>query len=145
MKVKRKGAYQWEREWYQDQSALVVPKAAEAHLIQGINIEQFIRTHDDFYDFLMRVRIQRTSRLVWVVDGYEYPMQRITRYYVSETGGTLVKIMPPLKTKDSNEDRRMAIEKGWLVTPCNRIEHATAPINYDYYIQETEKLCLGLA
>lgn len=142
--VKRKGAYEYEREWHQNQSALVIPKAAEAHLIHGTGIREFVMTHDDKYDFMLRAKAPRGSRLVWVIDGQDYALPSLVRYYVSTAGGELVKIMPPL-AKKPDEWRRIGIEKGWTVQPCNRIEQATVSINYEYYIQEVEKLVLGLA
>ena len=142
-KVKRKGAYEYEREWHQNQSALIVPKAAEAALIHDVSIRDFVTNHEDLYDFMLRAKVPRNSRLVWVVDGEEYPLPNLTRYYVSKVGGSLVKIMPPLAGK--TEERRIGIEKDRLVQPCNHITQATVPIDYQYYIQEVEKLVLGLA
>jgi hypothetical protein len=50
--------------------------------------------------------------------------------------------MPPLK---DGEWRKFAVEKGWFVQVCNDMSDATLPINYEYYIQEVEKLLLGMA
>lgn len=143
MKVKRKGAYEYNREWHQNHSALVVPKAAESHLLHGTGIREFIVNHPDFMDFMLRAKIPRGSRLVWEIDGVDYELSNLTRYYASKTGGKLIKIMPPLKGK--TEDRRIGIEKQWLCQPCNKITQAVAPVDYEYYIQETEKLVLGLS
>ena len=38
-------------------------------------------------------------------------------------------------------ERRIGIDVGWTVTPCNNLdEHTVSAINYDYYIKEAEKL-----
>lgn len=50
----------------------------------------------------------------------------------------MIKIMPPLEGK--TEDRRMAIESNWKVKPCNNMKDFNWDIDYDYYIQEVEKL-----
>jgi hypothetical protein len=43
-KVKRKGAYQYEGlGWHQDQGGLVIPKAAEAAMLQGIPLDVYIK------------------------------------------------------------------------------------------------------
>ena len=141
--LKRKGAYEYNREWHQNQSALIVPKAAEAALIHDVSISEYVHSHEDLFDFMLRAKIPRSSRLVWVVDGEEYPLPNLTRYYVSTVGGSLIKIMPPLAGK--TEERRIGIEKGRLVQPCNHITQANAPIDYQYYTQEVEKLVLGLS
>jgi len=137
-KLKRKGAYEYNREWHQDHSALIVPKAAEAHLVRGESISDFIRGHSDIFDFMLRAKVDRSSRLMWG----DVQVQNITRYYVTdqEHGGTLTKIMPPL-AKNPGVERHIGQCVGWYVQPCNDIMEATAPINYDYYIQEAEKLC----
>lgn len=151
-KLKRKGAYAHETpldnpatgevEWHKDHSSLVVAKAAEAHLIRGEEISRFIREHYDLYDFMIRAKVDRSSQLVLNDGTTDFPLQRITRYYVTEPphGGQIVKIMPPLP-KAPDKVRRIGQCAGWNVQPCNNINHAMAPINYDYYIQEAEKLC----
>ena len=40
--------------------------------------------------------------------------------------------------------RRIGVESGWTVCPCNHVRDAVLPINYQYYINEIEKLTLGL-
>jgi hypothetical protein len=53
---KRKGAYEYVREWHQNHSALVIPKAAEAFLLNDFDPELFIRLHIDRWDFMYRER-----------------------------------------------------------------------------------------
>ena len=137
-KLKRKGAYEYEIDWHKNFSCLVVQKAAEANLIHGRDIEDFIRNHDDPYDFYLRAKVPRSSRLVIREDNGERLLRNITRYYVSNGGGQLVKIMPPLPKKPDAE-REISVNKGWNVT----VHDVIAPlndINYDFYISETEKL-----
>lgn len=137
-KLKRKGAYEYELDWHKNFSCLVVQKAAEAHLIHGHDIEKFIREHDDPYDFYLRVKVPRSSRLVMRGDDGEKLLGNITRYYVSNRGGQLIKIMPPLPKKPDKE-REIAVNKGWNVTVHDVIAPLTE-INYDFYVTETEKL-----
>jgi DNA polymerase elongation subunit (family B) len=64
-KVKRKGAYQYEDlGWHQDQGGLVIPMAAEAAMLHGISVKDFVRKHDNMYDFLLRTKVPRSSKLV---------------------------------------------------------------------------------
>jgi len=148
-KLKRKGAYEHSIEkpggknnlgWHQNHSALVVQKAAEAALIRGENIETFIYHHPDVMDFMLRTKVPRSSRLVMVgPDGIDRPLQNITRYFISREGGSLVKIMNPLKGK--TVDRRIGINVGWKVMPLNEIRYdIEREIDYRYYITEARKL-----
>ncbi len=136
--VKRKGAYEHQRQYHQDMSALVIPKVAEQVLLHNAPIRETVENWPDRWDFYLRVKVPRSSYLS--LDGVQ--VQNTTRYYISKSGGTLIKWMPPLKGK--TEWRQIAVESGWKVCVCNRIEEATMPIDFEFYIQEVEKLVLGL-
>lgn len=141
-KIKRKGRYCYGKDlaWHQNHSAQIVAMAAEAHMVHGTSVENFIRGHTDLWDFFMNTKVPRSSRLVLVdADGDEQPLQNVTRYYVSKQGGALVKIMPPL-AKKPDVWRRIGICVGWKVHPCNNIKDTQALVDYDYYIAEAEKL-----
>ena len=140
MKIKRKGAYEYNGlGWHQNQSSLVVPMAAEHALVKGGDVEQFIRTHKNKYDFLLRTKVPRSSRLVTIdEEGNETPQQNICRYYISQEGSKLVKIMPPLPDKE--DERYIGIDKEWNVKTCNDILDFQWDIDYDYYISEARKL-----
>lgn len=150
-RIKRKGAYEYQLGWHQNHSALVVPKAAEAALVHGQDIRDFILNHDDPMDFMLRTKVPRSSILEW---GGER-VSNIVRYYISTEGKTLEKVMPPAgpegaykkkngvpehyyqevlaqvgdawderihtKNKSTYEERRSGINTGWLVTLRNDI------------------------
>ncbi len=144
-KVKRKGAYQYEElGWHQNHSSLVIPKAVEACLVNGQDIAEFIINHKDKWDFMLRTKVPRSSRLVMSLeDGYEIPLQNTCRYYASKEGGKLVKIMPPTEKQVSEgktDERRIGLETSWNVRPCNNMKDFDGKINFDYYIEEAEKL-----
>lgn len=139
--VKRKGAYEYEMGWHQNHSALVVPKVAEKVLLEGAPIRQTVEQWSDIYDFLLRTKVPRSSKLLieYSGGGSEY-IQNSTRYHIARGGGRLFKIMPPLKGK--SEWRRIGVESGWGVQVCNSIGDARPElIDFDYYIREVEKLC----
>ena len=148
-KIKSKGAYEYKplrnmelTHMHKNHSALVVPMAVESELLNGVSVSDFIRNHKNEYDFMLRAKVPRSCRLVLIKDGIEIPQQNVCRYYPSTSGGELVKIMPPLEGKD--EDRYMAVEAEYLVNPCNNMDDFNWDINYDYYINEAEKLLLPL-
>src|SRR5699024_10329975 len=138
-------------EWHQNHSALVVPKAAEAALVHGQGIREFIASHADPLDFMLRTKVPRSSTLEWGGDR----VQNIVRYYISTEGKTLEKVMPPAgpdgtykrkngissvyyeqvlaevgdtwderihtKNKSTYTERRTGINTGWKVQLCNDI------------------------
>lgn len=90
--VKRKGAYEYKREWHKDHSSLVVQKAVEAHMLRGEDIAAFIFSHTDPFDFMIRGKVNRDSSLQLVYqNGYERKTGNTIRYFVSQTGGALIK------------------------------------------------------
>ena len=193
-KIKRKGAYEYDIQWHQDSSALIVPKAAEAALVRGEDIRTFIENHKDDYDFMCRAKAPRSNRLVmrWPeYDNAEIDLANIVRYYVSNSGGSLVKIAPPTgelgtwkraakvsdatyaavlaeiggansymldssqldaagipwderihtKNRSKHGVREMGVCVGWRVTDCSNVKNFDrSTVNYDYYVQEAEKL-----
>lgn len=130
--VKRIGAYAYVRAeednstrelpWHKNHSAIVVAKAAEAHMVYGKDITQFIINHakTDPWDFLLRAKAPRSARVVTcesnekVVTEYvddiglvelrdgETLVPNITRYYASIDGVYLYKIMKPTTVQIDN-------------------------------------------
>jgi hypothetical protein len=97
--LKQKGRYEWkDLPHHKNHSALIVKMAAEKFLVDGTDPEEFIRNHKDPFDFMLRTKVPRSSKLVVVDnDGVDHQTQNICRYYVSTDGGDLVKVMPPLQ------------------------------------------------
>ena len=138
-KVKRKGAYEYSLGWHQNAGGLVIPKVAEKVLVEGAPIRETVENWPEKMDFMLRTKVPRSSYLQW---GDEQ-VQNISRYYIAKGGKPLTKWMPPLAKKPT-EWRKIGVESGWTVQVCNDIADATLPVDYDYYIQEVEKLVLGL-
>jgi hypothetical protein len=142
--TKRKGAYEWKAQWHQNAGGLVIPKVAEKVLVDGAPIRQTVEQWPDIMDFMLRTKVPRSSHLGIEKDGVTSQLQNITRYYIAKGGGRLFKWMPPLKGK--TEWRKIGVESGWGVQPCNDIKDAgKLPVDFDYYVKEVEKLVLHLA
>lgn len=141
-KVKRKGAYDYQREWHQNHSMLIVPKVVEKVLTEGANIAETIRGWINPKDFLILRKVNRDCRLSVVGDEREF-IQNTSRYVVATNGKYLFKHMPPLKGKEN--ERVNAVEKGYKVHICNDMKDLqSADIDYGFYEKEVEKLCLIL-
>ena len=137
--VKRKGAYEWKTGWHQNAGGLVIPKVAEKVLVEGAPIRETVENWPHLHDFMLRIKVPRSSYLQWG----DHQAQNTTRYYVAKGGKPLTKWMPPLKGK--TDWRKFAVESGWNVQVCNNIKDVGLPVDFDYYVQEIEKLCLALA
>ena len=138
-KVKRKGAYEYDQDWHQNHGGLVIAKVTEQVLVHGAPIRETVEQWSDIMDFMLRTKVPRSSYLQWGED----QAQNISRYYIAKGGKPLFKWMPPLKGK--TEWRKIAVESGWGVQVCNDIADAgKLPIDFEWYIQEVEKLCLSV-
>lgn len=144
--VKRKGAYEYDLDWSKNHGGMVIAKVVEKVLVEGAPIRKTVEQWPDIMDFMMRTKVPRSSYLAIEHEGQQpQQIQNITRYYIAQGGGRLFKWMPPTKTKP-NEWRKIGVESGWGVQVCNNIQDAgKLPVDFDYYIREVEKLCLGLA
>lgn len=168
-KVKRKGAYQHDRDWHQNHSMPVVRMAAEAAMLRGTPPAQFIGGHPDPWDFMMRLDLTRASRLV-LDDGTEH--HGVVRYYVSPSGHSAIKHMPKTVTRihgkgHADVEKMGTRSQGVRCTACDTffptkkawMEHADEvhasklrvcqeyngePIDYDmrYYEGEAKKLLI---
>lgn len=147
-KVKTKGAYEVlpyrELGWHKNHSAMVIAMAVQKELLGECSAEEFIRSHKDAYDFVLRTKVPRSSKLYLCYDdGREEQQQNICRYYPASEGGKLVKLMPPLE--DEGEWRRLGIDTEWDVLTCNNMKDFNwSKLNYDYYITEAQKLIEGV-
>lgn len=141
-KTKNKGAYEYkDLGWHKNHSSLVIPMAAEAKMLHGTDIREFIMNHKEKFDFMLRTKVPRSSRLVLVKeDGTEIAQQNTCRYYPCKSGGKLVKIMPPLEA--GGDERRLSIDAAYNVKPCNNMDDFVGDIDYNYYVTEAEKLVI---
>lgn len=76
--------------WHKNFSNVVSVRAAVANMIYGTDIETFIKSVTNPYDFLCGVKIQKTHKLLY---GDKH-QQRNTRFYISLVGESLVKLLP---------------------------------------------------
>jgi hypothetical protein len=144
--TKRKGAYEYNMGWHQNAGGLVIAKVAEKVLVESAPIRETVEQWPDIMDFMLRTKVPRSSHLAIEWEGQQpQKIQNTTRYYIAKGGGRLFKYMPPL-AKKPGEWRKIGVESGWGVQVCNDIKDAgKLPVDFDYYVREVEKLCLGLA
>lgn len=134
--------------WHKDLSNIASVRAAVQSMLTGIDPGEWLRNHNDPFDFMCRIRANRGAHLLW---GDER-VQNTFRYYVSTKGQPLVKVDPPAgpigaykrasgvsegeyrsimaqtkgewdarvctKNKSIYQERRTNIEAGWLVEDC---------------------------
>ena len=130
------GAVAYNKNW----SMRVVPKAIHAYYLEDVPVEEFIRKHDNIYDFGIGFRARKDWELYHsVMEGSNkmtYKQQRTIRYYVSNYGGSITK-------RNKSNKKEISLEAGRACTIFNRAYIAPMEqydINYQYYIAEANKI-----
>jgi hypothetical protein len=96
-KRKRKGAYEPNKQWHQNQSMPIIRSAAEAAMCDGVDIEDYIQANDsNGFDFMLRLDMGKNSRLV--LDNGD-TMNGVVRYYVGTEGHKGIKYTNKTKTR----------------------------------------------
>lgn len=147
--------------WHKDLGNTVSIRAAVAAMVKGISIEDFIKNCDNPFDFMCRVKVNKSDNLL--LDSQQ--IQRTSRYYVSTNGGEMIKSSPPTgtigsfkkkngvsdmvynhvmsengnqwneqvctKNKSKYAARSTAIESGYKLTLCNNVKDFSFE-NIDY-------------
>lgn len=78
--------------WHKDHSNVISTRAAVLSMVHGVDPAYIIRAHRDPFDFMLRAKVGRSDKLL--IGDVE--QQRVTRYYISQSGEPMVKISPPV-------------------------------------------------
>lgn len=95
LKRKKDFAYGDDLDWSQNFSMQIVAKACEAVLIRNEDLEEYIYSHDDLFDFCLHTKIPRSS-YAELENGQR--VDNVIRYIVSTDGQSLTKVSPPIGT-----------------------------------------------
>jgi hypothetical protein len=147
--IKKKGRFMTEYELHKNKSKLIIPMALEQWFIHRINPIEYIRSHDNIYNFCIA---RKSSRDMYYEeereDGEKYTYKKLVRYYVSTEGGVLYKRGHDHEGKRVNNNCE-AIDKEfpWVgqprVTYFNRYfsvsDFKDYKVDYNYYILQTLK------
>lgn len=117
----------------------IVPIALKEYFVNNIPVEETIRNHKDIFDFCLRLKTNSNSTpfYKYIKDGKIVidKLNRTTRYYVSNNGGSL--------SKSFDANRSSGVNVGYTVTLFNNyIEKPMSDynINYNFYISEVNKI-----
>jgi len=119
----------------------IISKALRAYFLEGKNIVDFIKNHDDIYDFCTAKKTDKkfTNEYHYIDGDGELvveTLQKSVRFYVSRRGGSLYKY-------DSENDTYISYCAGNAVKIFNDYEALAVEeyeIDYGFYITETDKI-----
>lgn len=137
--LKLKGCFEIDKEYYKDPSMKIVPIALKEYFVNNVPVEETIKNHKDIFDFCLRLKTNSNSTpfYKYIKDGKIVidKLNRTTRYYVSNNGGSL--------SKSFDANRSSGVNVGYTVTLFNNyIEKPMSDynINYNFYISEVNKI-----
>lgn len=137
--LKLKGCFEIDKEFHKDPSMRIVPIALKEYFVNNIPIEETIKNHKDIFDFCLRLKTNSNSTPYFkYINNSKLiteKLNRTTRYYVSNTGGSI--------NKEFSESRSSGVNVGYTVTIFNK--YIKKPIedyniNYNFYIAEANKI-----
>ena len=135
-KIKRKGLFEYELDYHKNHSFLVIPKALEAYFINNIRPYDFIKNHNNSFDFFGAVKSKKDFEInLYSILNREFikeKQQKVCRYYISNKGGRLI--------KDFHDGRKVSVEASNVCNIINKIENEIFDFNYKYYINEVQKI-----
>lgn len=117
-------------------NAMVIPKAINAFLVDGIPVEKTIKENRDINDFITYQKVSKEYK----VEYNNKIIQQINRYYCSTNGYYLYKCKIDKEGKRYNYINML---KSSGVTVCNNLndfKEFPNNINYRYYIVEANKI-----
>jgi len=126
---------------HKNKSFLITRKALFNYFVHGINPEEFIKSQTNIFDFCGGVKIKGDWKFQKEqISNGDYsiePLQETIRYYISNTGGKIIKV-------NKSDGRRSQVEAGrWLQTPFIKFEEKEFneyDINYKYYLDKVNKI-----
>ena len=140
-KAKCKGRFEFEGlALHKNKSKLIIPKALYAYFVNGILPEETIKDNNNILDYCIggksKGNWQQVARSIEHNQPVEYKLQKINRYYISNSGCKIIKV-------NKNDRREIQLEAGrWMQTIMNDIEHkdwGLYDINEKYYLDAIER------
>lgn len=181
--IKFKGAYEIDRDFHKNHSKRIVALSAANYFINDIDFKDTIDNHlnkinynfgqeyvnHGIYDFCIGNKSKYDNKLykrtIIGTNIIDEELGKVNRYYISNKGADLIKIMPPLEknfigitdkikaetnqinifdfvddVKIDPSDRETNIEAGHKCTLFNIYNDESYDLNYNYYYNEANKL-----
>lgn len=140
-KSKCKGRFEFEGlALHKNKSKLIIPKALHAYFVDGTLPEETLKNNNNILDYCIggksKGNWQQVARSIQHNEPVEYKLQKINRYYISNSGCKIIKV-------NKKDRREIQLEAGrWMQTIMNDIEHkewTLYDINEKYYLDAIER------
>lgn len=136
--VKLKGCFEIYKEFHKDPSMKIVPIALYEYFINGIPIDETIYSHNNIFDFCLRLKINHSSKAYYTILKNNIlintELDRTTRYFASTEGGSLTVYY-------NGSDSVTRLNKNFQFKLFNNYyDSDDYKIDYKFYIREANKI-----
>lgn len=141
--IKKKGDFLTSFLLEKNKSRRIINLALEKFFVEGKDIEDTIRNHDNILDFCIGVKASRQYHYEGIdKEGHKEIYHRLIRYYVSKDGKKLLKVKNPDVESDGNDVSQCEAGE-WRCTVVNQIDKSTPigsyNIDFQYYVDKAEE------
>lgn len=134
--IKEKGRYMTTLDLKKSYKYPIVPKAMFEYFINDIAVEETIKNSNDILDFCLSQKTGKDFVLEFRDEETTTPLQKTNRFYVSKTGGKLVKV----NTGTGSEIGLIVGKRCKILNDYDHtIDFSEYDIDYEYYIEEALK------
>lgn len=141
--LKQKGDFEYWKELNKNSSFSIIPLAYQKYYNEGVNIEEFINNHNDIFDFCARSNSGQTYKHKYFENNKSYELPKLIRYYVSEEGVHIMKLVKEDADTNANDANVQPAEFKKIV--CNSLykeshnEHLSK-VNRQWYIDKVNEM-----
>jgi hypothetical protein len=99
--IKAKGRYEWDlkNQFWKNPSMSIIPKLVCEYVKNPFSIMDKLMSEMDVLPFCIRGKVDKSCKLLYITEDDTIEIQRISRYYVSLDGGSIVAERQPTKRK----------------------------------------------
>lgn len=152
-KVKRKGDmfeiyedFVSMKSYHKNPSFLIIPLALQAYFVEGKDYRQFIKEHQNIYDFCGLVKRKGDYKLAqWDKNNNRTELGKIVRYFIAKTGSYIIKDYGMVTNEKTGkvEHKIAKVEANNACQVLNKITDENAlnyEIDYSFYVKRIEEI-----
>lgn len=144
--VKYKGDFLVNTDLKKNKGNRAIPLALKEYFINKRNVEEFINSYNNIYDFCARSSAGNTFyHATYNKDGSEIKLPKLIRYYTSKKGVNIMKMVKEendTNAKDTNV--KPADKLKTIINKVENVEYHLSNIDRQWYIDEVKKIIYRL-
>lgn len=147
IEYKQKGDFEVLKELHKNTSFSIFPLAYYKYFAEGMQIDEFINSHDNIFDFCARSNSGSTYYHEAYRNNNSFRLPKLIRYYVSKDGIHIKKIVKEEVDTNANDTNVQPAEE--LKTVCNKLPKSDYlkhldNVNRKWYIEKANEVIFSI-